>query len=92
MAWARPRRIATDLHRESRSGHSFSRVFHQQRQQAVLHWSQPDRLAVQYHHLLAKMHKQVFITIELLVQRRQKHTQSAAILHPYVRNRDRIVY
>ena len=73
LAWARPTRIAPDLHRESRSGHSFSRVFHQEREQAVLHWSQPNRLAIKYHHLLAQMHKQVFITIELLVQGWQKH-------------------
>ena len=73
QAWPRPTRIAPGLHRESRSGHNFSRVLHQERQQVVLHRSQPNRLAIQDHHLLAKMHKQVFITIELLVQRWQKH-------------------
>jgi hypothetical protein len=49
----------------------------------VLHASQGNSLAVEHHHSVAQMHEQVFITIVLLVQGRQKRllTQSDAILY-----------
>ena len=47
---------------------NLSGVLNQERQQAILNRMQRDRLTVQHHNLVAQMHKQVFITIELLVQ------------------------
>jgi hypothetical protein len=67
------RRIAPNLLQDNRSGHNLSGVLNQERQQPILNRMQRDRLTVQHHYLVAQMHKQVFITIELLVQGWQKH-------------------
>jgi hypothetical protein len=50
---------------------------YQERQQEILHWSQPNRLAVQYHRLLERVHEQVFITIK----GRQSRFEPMLILH-----------
>ena len=67
------RPIAPNLLENNRSGHNLSGVLNQERQPAILNRTQRDRLTVQHHYLVAQMHKQVFITIKLLVQGWQKH-------------------
>ena len=56
-----------------RSGHALPGVLHQYSQPAVLHASQGNCLAVEHPHLVAQMHEQVVITIELFVQGQHRH-------------------
>jgi hypothetical protein len=77
------RRIAPNLLQRYSLGGQPPGVLNRECQQAILNRMQSHRLTVQHHYLVAQMHKQVFITIELLVpgRRRRLHSQSDAILH-----------
>ena len=67
---------------DNRSWCDFAGALYQERQKAVLHASQGNFLAVEHHQLVAQMHEQVVITIELFVQGQHKHytPQTYAIL------------